>query len=89
MGETKAAAVEHSNSDRELAGDLTLELDADHDLSNSLDSFQDSAIPGGPSKYAEQNPQEVVVNVSEATCLEGVESTLDIMMPDRFVKFPV
>lgn len=83
MGEIKAAAFEHSNSDRELAGDLTLELDADHDLSNSLDSFQDSATPGGPLKYAEQNPQEVVVNVSEATCLEGVESTLDIMMPDR------
>ncbi|KAG2350473.1 hypothetical protein BDR05DRAFT_993870 [Suillus weaverae] len=81
--ETKAPGLEHSDSDRELTGDLALELDPDHDPSYSLESFQDSVISEGPLKYAERNPQEAVVNVSEATCLEGVESTLDIMMPDR------
>ncbi|KAG2044734.1 hypothetical protein BDR03DRAFT_937124 [Suillus americanus] len=81
--ETKVAGLEQSDSGHELAGDLTLELDADHDPSYSLESFQDSATSEGPLKCAERNPQEAVVNVSEATCLEGVESTLDIMMPDR------
>lgn len=81
--EINAAGPEYSNSDRELAGDLTLKVDADHDPSYSPDSFQDSAPAEGPLKSAERNPQEAVVNVSEATCLEGVEFTLDIMMPDR------
>jgi hypothetical protein len=84
-----AAGLEYSDSDRELAGDLTLELDADHDPSYSPESFQDSATSEGLLEYAGRNPQEAVVNVSEATCLEGVEFTLDIMMPDRFVNSPV
>lgn len=81
--EANAAGPEYSDSDRELAGDLTLQLDADHDPSYSLESSQDSATSEGLLKYAERNPQVAVVNVSEATCLEGIESTLDIMMPDR------
>lgn len=80
---SKAAGPEHGDSDRGLAGDLTLELDADHDTAYYLEPLQDSVTSEGPSQYAEPNAQEAVVNVSEATCLEGVESTLDIMMPDR------
>ncbi|KAG2159969.1 uncharacterized protein EDB93DRAFT_1196743 [Suillus bovinus] len=81
--ETKAAALEYSDSEHELAGDLALELDADHNPPHPLEPSQDPATPGGPPKHAEQNFQEAVVNVSEATCLEGAESALDIMMPDR------
>lgn len=80
--EANAVGPEYSDSDRELAGDFSLELDTDRNPSYSLESFQDSAT-SGLVKYAERNPQEAVVNISEATCLEGVESTLDIMMPDR------
>lgn len=81
--ETNAAGLEPSDSDCELAGGLTSELDTDHDPSYSLESFQDSATSEAPLKYAERNLREAVVKVSEATCLEGVESTVDIMMPDR------
>ncbi|KAG2149896.1 hypothetical protein BD769DRAFT_1409087 [Suillus cothurnatus] len=81
--ETKVAGLERIDSDRELAGDLTLELDADHHPSYSLKSFQDSATSEEPLKHAERNPPEAAVDISEATCFEGVESTLDIMMPDR------
>ncbi|KAG1755176.1 uncharacterized protein EDB91DRAFT_277723 [Suillus paluster] len=84
MTRSKAAGLEHGDSDRELAGDSsTLDLDVDHDTSSSLELFQDSATSEEHSMNAEPNPQEVVVNVSAATCLEGVESTLDVMMPDR------
>ncbi|KAG2118417.1 hypothetical protein DEU56DRAFT_140884 [Suillus clintonianus] len=77
---SKAAGLEYGDSDRGLAGDFTSELDINHNPSYSLEYWQGSE---GPSTYAEPNPPEVVVDVSEATCLEGVESTLDVMMPDR------
>ncbi|KAG0708968.1 hypothetical protein DFH29DRAFT_889946 [Suillus ampliporus] len=84
MTGSKAAGLGHGDSDRVLASDLsTLELDVDHDTSSSLELLQDSATSERPSMNVEPNPREVIVNVSEATCLEGIESTLDVMMPDR------
>jgi hypothetical protein len=83
LARSNASGLEHSDSDRELAGDLP--VDVDHDASSPLDLFQDSAASEEPSLDVQQTSPQVSVNVSDAVCLEGIESTLDVMMPDRFV----
>lgn len=86
LAKSNAAELEHNDSDGELAGDLSVDIDVD---SSPPVLSQDSDTSEEPSLNAKQPTQGVCVNVSEATCLEGVESTLDVMMPDRFVNSQV
>lgn len=81
LASSRGAGLEHSDSDRDLARESS--VDIDHDTSSPLE--QDSAPSEEPPLGAEQTAPELFVNVSEAACFEGVESTLDVMMPDRFV----
>jgi hypothetical protein len=87
LARSNASGLEHSDSDSELADDLP--VDVDHDASSPLDLSQDSAASEEPSLDAQQTTPQVSVNVSDAVCLEGIESTVDVMMPDRFVNSQV
>lgn len=81
LASSRGAGPEHNDSDRDLAPESS--VDIDYDTSSPLE--QDSTPSEEPPLNAEQTTPELFVNVSEATCFEGVESTLDVMMPDRFV----
>jgi len=83
---SQPAGLEYGDSDRNFSA---LELEVDHDTASSPELLQDSTTSEEPSIYAEPTAPEVIISVSEATCLEGVESTLDVMMPDRFVNSQV
>ena len=73
---SNAAELEYNGSSHKLTGDLSVD-----DTSSPLGLSQDSTT----SEESSKQTTRVSINVSDATCFEGIESTLDVMMPDRFV----